>query len=464
MRNFAFGGALYGASYVDYLKLSAADAIAGGVNETRLEVSDSARRIIATREQLHQEQLAVLGKIDEGLQEISGILFWGFTELIASIGRVHDQLEELIRAVKTPEQTWAYEQFEIARTDYRRKLYPEALEALNRAINGSGPHLGYKEEHRFYYLTGLIRLGSFECQDKEIVDLKIAEEMFVKAARYALSADRTEAARTLAAAGWAAYCQGKIPQAYEYTEQALRLTPDFAEANFQKAKVLMHQGKPDEGFQWLEHAIEIDRNYSIRAAADDDFVKYEPRLTRFLEGIAKRKGEEARQKMVVIENAMREMEQAGQAFSIAYAKYSEEDDSKKAVRSFAEKAKQLYAETLKAYNSRTLFGYIDTIARAQETISAAKKATSYSAYEQEKEIELTLKKTALHRARWGLVCGIIGFFFPLLGPVSLYFGLRATSELSVNDDGRGSAEWAIWLGVFECIMLIGLAIEIGLRK
>ena len=50
---------------------------------------------------------------------------WGFSQLIAGIGRTNDSLEELIATAKTPAETWAYEQHEIARDAIRRELYPE---------------------------------------------------------------------------------------------------------------------------------------------------------------------------------------------------------------------------------------------------------------------------------------------------------------------------------------------------
>ncbi len=77
------------------------------------------------------------------------------------------------------------------------------------------------------------------------------------------------------------------------------------------------------------------------------------------------------------------------------------------------------------------------------------------------------KQEALFKARGGLACGLAGFFlmfahpvFALLGTISIYAGLRAKSELSTlgmwsyGAAGRGSAKWAIGLGIWESFVLI----------
>jgi len=77
------------------------------------------------------------------------------------------------------------------------------------------------------------------------------------------------------------------------------------------------------------------------------------------------------------------------------------------------------------------------------------------------------KQAALFKARGGLACGLAGFFlmfahpvFALLGTISIYAGLRAKSELSTlgmwsyGAAGRGSAKWAIGLGIWESFVLI----------
>ena len=203
-------------SYLDYLQ---AKSFEQGL---RSEISKQTRALIATNEQLQREHISVtrslsatvsdgfeqlsfdLQGVRQDLAEINSTLNWGFSELLTAVGRVNDSLNDLIKISKTPAQIWAYEQFEIAREAYRKELYDEAIEQLDRAIGGHGSNAGYKLEYRFHYLLGTIQLGSFRNNSPEIVNLAQAESAFLNAARYARMDEPMEAGRAFLAAGWSA--------------------------------------------------------------------------------------------------------------------------------------------------------------------------------------------------------------------------------------------------------------------
>jgi hypothetical protein len=92
-------------------------------------------------------------------------------------------------------------------------LWPEALQALDRSINGLGDNPGYPLEFRFHHAKGMIYLGNFRNADPTVVNLPKAEEAFLAAARYAKTDYPLEAGMSYLAAGWAAYCQGKMAEA-----------------------------------------------------------------------------------------------------------------------------------------------------------------------------------------------------------------------------------------------------------
>lgn len=92
-----------------------------------------------------------------------------------------------------------------------------------------------------------------------------------------------------------------------------------------------------------------------------------------------------------------------------------------------------------------------------------------SSMRQRKEQE----QAALFKARGGLACSLVGFFlmfahpvFALLGPISIYAGLRAKTELSTlgmwsyGADGRLSTMWGIGLGIFESVVLVGAVLTV----
>jgi len=200
-----------------------------------------------------------------------------------------DSLKELIKIAKTPTQTAAYEHFEIARDMYRKGLYAESLDELEKVLNGvPGVSSDYKYEWRVHQLIGVIRLGFADC-DLNLVNLEEAESAFLNAGKYAKADYPQNAAIAYLSAGWAAYCQGKMSEALTHTENAMKLKPDFGEAIFQSAKILAAQNNIENAFPMLRKAIDLDLFYSIKASGDGDFKKHEAGLNQFISSLTTEK-------------------------------------------------------------------------------------------------------------------------------------------------------------------------------
>jgi len=306
-----------GLSYKEYLQAKKfVDEITSATRKSgravRMEISRQTREIIASREALAQEQIHLresltegfetlsyeLQGISSGIKELNARFHWGFSQVIAGIGRMNDALAELIKIAKTPAQTAAYEQYEIARHAFRRRLYPESLEAVEKAI------ATYKLDWRFHQLKGTLHLGSV--RDQSLMDLAQAEESFLLAARYAKADYPQDAARAYLAAGWAAYCQGKMKEALANTEQAVAIHPGKpAEAYFQLAKVQMALDLLDVALRNIREAIELDPVYALKAAADGDFQRYESKLTEYLEVLRQEKYQRC---VPHVQNVLKELE------------------------------------------------------------------------------------------------------------------------------------------------------------
>jgi len=338
-----------GLSYFDYLQAKSFE------NSFKTEISKRTRSIIASNEELQQQHIAAMESVSSGIerlsfdiQELTVAFQWGFGELLAAVGRVNDTLASLVKIAKTPAQVWAYEQFEIARDAFRQELYQEALESLDRAINGYSSNTGHKLEYRFHYLLGTIRLGSFQNSSPAIVNLAEAENAFQSAARYARRDYPTEAGHALLAAGWAAYCQGKMMEAARHTEEAAQLVPQLGEAYFQLAKIQFHIGEPDSALPNLGRAIKLDRAYSIRAASDDDFKRYEAKIHALIDELRQSAQQEAEALLVATERQTIETEKR-QVQEFSLPKYVGLDS-----------AKHDLLEATSAARHNTYFGYLDS--------------------------------------------------------------------------------------------------------
>jgi tetratricopeptide (TPR) repeat protein len=367
------------ALYRDYLQQqSFVKDITDSNTSVQYAISNNVREIIATREQLQENDYELLDSIDSGITEVNQNLAtvdetlksgfsllsyrledisegietltakcdWGFSRMISEIGRVNDTLNELLAVAKTPAQTWAYNQFEIGRDAMRQELFPEALEAIARAINGFGHQTGYKLEYRFHYNLGIIYLGDVKNTDPTILDLLKAEQSFLSAARYAKADFPFEASIALTAAGWAAYCQTKLPDAENYTLQAIQVDSSSKnpEAYFQIAKIQMRTDRPKDALPHLRQAIEMDRNYMLKAATDPDFLKY----NRQVQFLFKKMRQE---NFIEAESAMKLVRQALQTMRLWHAEGV----------SLVNDTDNNFNTALDNYRTNTYFGYLNAI-------------------------------------------------------------------------------------------------------
>jgi tetratricopeptide (TPR) repeat protein len=216
-----------------------------------------------------------LDKIHSSTQEMSARFDYGLSQLNTKLGAINDSLEELKRLAKNPEQTWSYEQYEIARDAFARGLFEEALTYASRAVDGHQSHTGYLLDHRVHYFLGVVRLGDYRNTSSDVLNFPMAEKAFLSAARYARTNYPSDAARALCCAGFAAYAQGKSSDAEKFTEQAVALNGQLPEARYQLSKVLFHKGEPKKGLPHLAHAIAMDRMYAVKCFGDQDFLVHE---------------------------------------------------------------------------------------------------------------------------------------------------------------------------------------------
>jgi formylglycine-generating enzyme len=265
-----------------------AGAIGASTRSILVAQSEATDRLVEAQMEATQLTADGLDRVAVAIDDLHSCFRWGFSQMLAGIGAMNDSLQSLIRVAKTPAQTAAYEQFEIARDAFRQQLFGECLEALGRAINGDHTSPGYKLEWRFHELEAIVRLGFGGC-DVSLVDPARSEQSFLLAARYAKTDSPKEAARAFLSAGWAAFIRKNLPDALRHTEAAIQLDDRLGEALFQAAKVRMALGQPGQALPVLRQAIELDRGYAVKAAGDSVFQQFSPDLDAFLAALRSEK-------------------------------------------------------------------------------------------------------------------------------------------------------------------------------
>lgn len=460
MSNYVFGTSL---RYQDYLQAKSFE------DSLRGEISSASRSIIATNKELSRDHISVLESmssavtggfdrlsfdmraLSDGVAELNSTFEWGFSEVLTMLGGLNDSLRELIKVAKTPAQTWAYEQFEIARDAFRQELYDDAIQYLNRAIGGHGDHTGYNLEYRFHYLLGTIRVGSFKNHSDQIVDPSQAEQAFLNAARYARHDHPKEAARSYLGAGWAAYCQGNMQDAERHTRDAMASDDSLGEAHFQLAKIQMHNGNPKAALIPLRTAITLDRGYTLKACTDGDFTRYQQKVDSLIETLRQEVMQTAQRSLDQIESDTVQLERSrAEQFSLA------EDAPIVAVRKIMDTARH-------TASAETYYGYLDALHlcdSARSAVRSAFEALRQMHQQQLAELEALRRKRELLKEAplpKGNLASNIGYSIVIFFVSLMVFGAVATLFLEQKVSSRAlDAIAVVWvlLTILVCIAIV----------
>jgi len=326
---------------------------AEAANQITGAVADHARLTAEGFTLIHydlERAVRAVGEAGEAIERQTALLDWRLSEVVGGLGKIDTSLDTLIKLSRTPSQTWAYEQFEIARESFNRGLFSEAKNALDHAVNGYGSHTGYPLEPRFHYLLGTIYLTATGEGTENIVDLAASEKAFLRSAQVAGKQDVEMASRAYCAAGYAAYCQGGIEGARKHLDLAKSLDPRNAEAFFLSGKVYAHAGLAEAMVGDLATAIDSNRRYATRAAADEVYQRYPDHCSRARNDFRKRV-EEAVTNLLSIASV--EKERIRQAISdVAGPTSAQSDELEKAVALLD----SAVAEAKERMQSGTLFG------------------------------------------------------------------------------------------------------------
>jgi hypothetical protein len=184
-------------------------------------ISDSTDRIVSSLDSGFSNLAVSIDDVRSSVDNLSSICEIGFSVLDLHLTNLNESIRELVRIAKTPDQTWAFEQFEIARDAYRRNLYEESLEYIDRAIDGYKDRSGFKLEHRFHLLRGHIHLGNERNYSLKLVNLNLAYDDFINAAKYAEYDHKPAMAKAMQLAGWTSYCSGNIGNAEKHLLDSL---------------------------------------------------------------------------------------------------------------------------------------------------------------------------------------------------------------------------------------------------
>lgn len=219
-----------------------------------------------------------LNDINEGIGNLSSMLDWKTDIMIEEqrisnlyLGKIADLLkipDSQKQRVHHVEQgiTWLKNAIE---EGPKSDFYTDALDEFIKAKD--------IEEKDYFCLN---KIGLVYLHSKKHLDVVKADEYFRTSARFAKAvANATssetlleEAAASLNYASRCNYIQTKFLEAIELAKQAFDLQPTNPEFGLQLAKCLSANNQEAEAANILAKVIDIDKYYSMKALADQDFI------------------------------------------------------------------------------------------------------------------------------------------------------------------------------------------------
>lgn len=249
----------------------------------KLESIDACGKSVVASEEAIQTALSTMGQqaerylsdisysLEAGLEALGAAFEWGIAELVYQLELQREELERIVEILEAPLETQAKELRRRAEFAHGNDWIDEALADFLEA-----------EKKNYADFTIHQSLGNIYLRKS---DLTKAEEYYEKAVKYARPRSSYYTAYALWHLGRVRCLQGNIGAAYEATKEATRVEPGLVQALYDHARHCALLMKEEESMSHLREAIEIDRNYSLKALTDESFAKVAQALGVLLEAL-----------------------------------------------------------------------------------------------------------------------------------------------------------------------------------
>ena len=328
-------------------------SINSSISNASQEIIDSniASQEEITRVLQHGFDAAVdaIGKVGESVESLRADFNYAMGEVLWKLELVQGTLTDILNEIRLAEfEREARSLRERAEDAYKNGWYKESLSDFLEVEK-----LNYQDFAVLFSIANIYFYHGTEYEDdhKE-PSMEKALAYYLKSAKYSAPKSRKHAAKSYLFSGWICYLLEKDKEALDYTSKAIELNPDLAEACFQKAKILMCLNAPDKALMPLRKAIEISRDYSIKAIMDPDFKNYDTEVQRLLDEMRTEAQKVAQEALADAEDQIENITKIdmGGRFNFKFF--------------YGDEIKTVTSEMAKAthsFRSDTLYGYLDTI-------------------------------------------------------------------------------------------------------
>jgi uncharacterized protein with WD repeat/tetratricopeptide (TPR) repeat protein len=243
--------------------------------------------------------------VADAIDSLERTMSWGFAQLIWHQEQTNQLLLEILKRLSSPRTTEAEELRERGNEYFRNGLNakrPEDRERwMNLAIDAYLEAI-QKNPADFTVFQSLGVIQFFEKGNSEM-----ALKCFREAATLAEPYSPRHAAMAWLYLGYVHRNRKELEEAYQATLEAVKLQPDWAEANYQHAIHCALTGQIDKMKEHLTKAIQLDADYFPKAAADPDLLPFQGEVAEVLQTEMERVRKEAKAEEVqkILDRALR---------------------------------------------------------------------------------------------------------------------------------------------------------------
>jgi len=242
--------------------------------------------------------------VADAIGSLERTMSWGFAQLIWHQEQTNQLLLEILKRLSSPRTTEAEELRERGNEYFRNGLNakrPEDRERwMNLAIDAYLEAI-HKNPADFTVFQSLGVIQFFEKGNSEV-----ALKCFREAAGLAEPYSPRHAAMAWLYLGYVHRNRKELEEAYQATSEAVKLQPDWAEANYQHAIHCALTGRMDEMKEHLTKAIQLDADYLPKAAPDPDLLPFYQEVAEVLQAEMERRArKEAEEAQKFLDRALR---------------------------------------------------------------------------------------------------------------------------------------------------------------
>jgi len=243
--------------------------------------------------------------IGQGMRGLKAAFEWGISDVVWLIEKDTEDLKEIMRTIRGASDKQINMLRDKAEDAYASGKMDNALVYFTEL-----------EPYTMKDFSVCISLGMIYLFHK--IDKEKALEYFEKAVKDARSLSAYYASYALLYKSLIKSDFGLIEEAEECTNEAIKLSPDFAEAMYQNAQYNALLNRPEKAVSLLKKAIKEDVIYCLKINSELDFNGIKPEIIKLYEeirnekkGEVKEKLEEEKRNVVLLNNAVKGIQKLG---------------------------------------------------------------------------------------------------------------------------------------------------------